>query len=208
MTAAQSLLSVAALWTVAVVTPGPNFLMTSRLAVAESRRSALWAVLGIGVGTAIWGCAGFFGVQVVFVVAPLAFVALKMLGGAYLVYLGGRLIWATRMGADPAGLRVAASRTRGAAFRLGLLTNMANPKSALFVASVFATSLPLDASLGLGAASVVLMVCLSLAWYAILVSIITTRPVAAAFARGRYWLDRVAGVIFVVFGARLLLRTS
>jgi len=64
------LLSVAALWALAAISPGPNFLVTAQLSIMRSRGAALMAVAGIGVGTVIWGAAGCFGVQALFVAAP------------------------------------------------------------------------------------------------------------------------------------------
>lgn len=57
------LLTVAVIWAVAVITPGPNFLMVLRTSATQSRASALFAVAGVGTGTFIWGCAGFFGIH-------------------------------------------------------------------------------------------------------------------------------------------------
>lgn len=53
------LLSVASIWTVAVVTPGPNFFLTVQTSLGRSRPAALRSVLGIACGTAIWGLCGF-----------------------------------------------------------------------------------------------------------------------------------------------------
>ena len=86
------LLSVVGIWTLAVITPGPNFLLTVQTAVARSRSAALWSVLGTSCGTAIWGLSGFFGITLLFRTAPWLYGALKLLGGAYLIYLGVRLL--------------------------------------------------------------------------------------------------------------------
>eukprot|EP01037_Dinobryon_pediforme_P012902 gene12902-13003_t len=193
-----SFISVAVLWIVAVVTPGPNFLMAAQVSVQNSRRSALFAVLGVGLGTSIWGWAGFFGVQVVFVAAPWAYAAMKLLGGLYLIYLGARLL-ATRRAATTGPTLRERVETPWSIFRLGLVTNLANPKSALFVASVFATALPPDVSLLQGAEAVALMVSISVSWYALVVCVFSTRAVAQVYARLRHWLDRLAGAIFVEF---------
>ena len=83
---ATVLLSVAGLWTVAVVTPGPNFFLTVQTAVGGSRRAALWSVLGTSCGTVVWGLSGFFGLALLFQAAPWLYGSLKLLGGAYLVY--------------------------------------------------------------------------------------------------------------------------
>ncbi|WP_158818389.1 LysE family translocator [Methylocapsa sp. S129] len=203
MSIALSLLSVAALWTLAVVTPGPNFLVIARLAVGQSRAAGLRAVIGIGAGTAIWGAAGFFGVHALFTAAPWMYAGLKLLGGAYLVFLGSRLLWQSRRPA--ANEREKADRPRSLSpFQLGLVTNLANPKSALFVASLFATAMPNHPPVALGLAAIAIMVALSISWYALVACLFTTRRIAAAYEHGRLWVDRVAGAIFVLFGARLI----
>ena len=197
------LLSVAALWTLAVATPGPNFLVTARLAVGQSRAAALRAVMGIGVGTAIWGAAGFLGVHALFAAAPWMYAGLKLLGGAYLIFLGSRLLWQSWRPA--ARERAKAEGPRGlSAFQLGLVTNLANPKSALFVASLFATVMPSHPPMTLGLAAIAIMVALSMSWYALVACLFTTRRIAALYQRGRHWIDRIAGAIFVLFGARLM----
>jgi threonine/homoserine/homoserine lactone efflux protein len=169
----SALLSVATLWILAVVTPGPNFLVTARLSVGQSRREGLRAVAGIGVGTAIWAAAGCFGVQALFIAAPWMFVGLKILGGLYLICLGGKIIWLSRH-PDLQDFAARGSVRSGlSAFRLGLVTNVANPKSALFVASIFATSMPSHPPLALALAAMSTMIAISLAWYALVACLFT-----------------------------------
>ena len=71
------LLSVAALWAFAVVSPGPNFLVTARLGMACSRRAAMQAVCGIILGTICWAAAGCFGVRTLFIAAPWMYALIK-----------------------------------------------------------------------------------------------------------------------------------
>ena len=196
------LLTVAGLWFLAVATPGPNFLMATRLAGAESRVAGSFAVLGIGLGTTCFALAGFFGLHALFGAVPWAFLVMKLLGGAYLVVLGVRL-W--RSDGAVEGVGQPTPRSRASAFRLGLATNLSNPKSALLVASVFAAALPEHPPLGLAPLIVAEMASISMLWYAALVWLVTTRPVRLAFGRGRVFIDRLAGSIFVLFGARLIL---
>ena len=200
--------TVAAMWTLAVLTPGPNFLAVARVAAARSRRAGLAAVAGIGVGTCFWGLAGCFGVKAMFALAPWLFGALKLVGAAYLIALGGRIIVASFRPPGPApALRA------GPAFRLGLLTSLSNPKSALFVAALFAAVLPrVQDEAGdpvvTGLAAVAEMVAISVGWYGLVVWLLTTRRAAAAYRHGRRRIDCVAGGIFVAFGARLLLERA
>jgi len=192
--------SVAALWTLAVVTPGPNFLAAARVAAARSRPAGLAAVAGIGIGTTMWGLAGCFGVQAMFALAPWLYGALKLLGACYLIVVGARVI-AGSFGAEPAERPLAT----GPAFRLGLLTSVSNPKSAILVGSLFAAALPPDAPLATGLLAVAEMVAISVGWYGLVVLLLPTRPAAAAYRRLRRAIDRVAGAIFIAFGARLIL---
>src|SRR4030088_68056 len=137
----SELLTVASIWLVAAVTPGPNFLLTAQIAAAQSRARGLAAVAGIALATAIWGVCGLAGIQALFVAAPWAYFALKLAGAIYLLIMGLRLIAnATRRTRAKVALD-AALPTPARAFWIGFVTSLANPRSALSVASIFAVAL-------------------------------------------------------------------
>lgn len=201
---AAILASITAIWFVTVLVPGPNFLLTTRVALTNARATGLRAVLGIACSTTLWGLAGFFGVHALFTAAPWLYLALKLSGGIYLAVLGTRMLVAS-FGPHPpipAGGRMLST---GSAFRRGLLTGLANPKMALFTTSLFAATMPPHPLLVLGIAAVAIMVTLDLAWYGFVACALTTRRAAAAFLRLRHWIDRLAGLAFVAFGAHLAL---
>ena len=195
--------AVAALWLVAVVTPGPNFLAVLRVSAVQSRARALRAVGGIGAGTCLWGLAGCFGIHALFTWQPVLFVALKLLGGTYLLALGLRLLWAALQGGPTA--EAVPALHGGAAFRTGLATSISNPKSALFVTSLFAATMPAHAPAALGLISVALMVAISMTWYAAVVCLFTTPKARAAQAATRRWIDLAAGAAFTGFGLKFVL---
>lgn len=85
------LVSLALLWTVAVVTPGPNFFNTAQLAASCSRRHGVVASAGVATGTIMWGLAGGLGIKSLFTAAPMLYLAFKIVGGCYLIYLGLKL---------------------------------------------------------------------------------------------------------------------
>ena len=194
--------TVAAIWLVAVVTPGPNFLAVARMAALRSRGEALVTVAALGIGSAAWALAGLFGVQVLFVLAPWLYGGLKLIGGTYLCWIGARIILGSFRPE-----RAEQSEARGAAFRFGLVTSLSNPKSALLVGSLFTAVLPPGAPLSLGLATVAEMVAISLLWYGLLACMISAPPVASLFRRLRRWIDRGAGTIFIAFGGRLAVGT-
>jgi threonine efflux protein len=199
--------TVATIWVVAAMTPGPNFLLTAQLSAARSRAEGLMAVAGIGFATAIWGFCGLMGIQALFLAAPWFYAGFRIAGAAYLILTGVRFLYRS---SQPQETQLALiSRTRrpafGAAFRVGLVTSLANPRSALSVASIFAAALPQHASMTLGIAAIAVMVAISVAWYAFAVFFFTTGSMAALYQRLRRWTDRVAGLLLIWFGARLAL---
>jgi threonine/homoserine/homoserine lactone efflux protein len=200
------LLAVASVWLVAAVTPGPNFLVAAQIAVARSRASGLAAVSGIAVATAVWGLCGLLGIQALFLATPWAYLGLKFAGAAYLVFTGIRLIVLAdrraREQAPPTGLTTFSAKT---AFRIGLVTSLANPNSALSVASLFAVALPPHPTAELGASAIALMVAISVAWYAAVVWLFAAGAVAGAYRKARRRIDRVAGGLLVLFGVRIAL---
>ena len=197
------MLSVAAVWTVAVVTPGPNFFITVHTALGRSRRSALWVVAGNSTGTIIWGLCGFFGIALLFSAAPWLYVSVKVLGGLYLIYLGTKLMMRRRN--HP--MDCPADRSRDlpplVAWRRGLMTNLTNPKTAAFITSLFAATMPAEAPVGLGLGSVMLMASLSAGWYALVACLFSRERCADLYRRSRHWIDRGAGLVFIGFGLRL-----
>lgn len=203
MPSPSMLATVAGMWLVAVVIPGPNFLAVARMAALRGRREALITVAALGIGATTWGLAGFFGIHALFTLAPTLYAALKLAGAAYLIWLGARILRGS-FGPVPDQAPAGAD---SAAFRLGLLTSLSNPKSALLVGSLFAAVMPPDATLATGLVTVAEMVLISLGWYAALAVMASAAPVAALFRQGRRWIDRTAGAIFVAFGLRLAVTT-
>src|SRR5262245_14264894 len=197
------LLSVAALWALAAISPGPNFVMAVRVALTRSRRGGLSAIAGIALGTAIWGAAGCFGVQALFVAAPWMYLALKLFGAAWLVFIGLRLIWQSDR-ARAGEIDDAATHIRkDSAFWLGLVTTLANPRSAVSIASIFATTMPAQPSSTLSFLVIAVMVAVSVGWYWLVVCLFTLRPLSLAYRRARRWIERLVGACFILFGARL-----
>lgn len=200
------LLTVALIWTVAAITPGPNFLAMTRYSLAGSRRTAFAAGAGTVIGTFGWGISGWLGVSTLFTAAPAAYVLLKLIGGAYILWLGLRVLRGLlRQPTGPADPAPALPRTPAEAFRVCLATNLANPKTAVFVASVFATALPADPSWSQGLFSALLMTAISGCWYTLLALTLTSRSVAQGYLAARRWVDAATGTIFVGFGTALLL---
>jgi hypothetical protein len=125
---------------------------------------------------------------------------------------GRRAVSAARRRAAPVGswshkgewnLRVAEGQPRLSPFQLGVLTTLANPRSAMSVASIFATAMPSHPSFVLSLSVMMLMVMISACWYAAVACVFAIPYLADGYRSLRRWIDCVAGACLMVFGAKL-----
>ena len=202
--ALMDLLVVGSVWFVAAVVPGPEVLAIIHATATGGRRRGLATVAGIVTGTVVWGLAGYAGISAIFEIAPWSYLLLKLGGGAYLAILGIRLLRAGgRTESAESGL--AGARSGLGAWGRGLAINLANPETAVLVASIYAVSLPPEPGLVLGAAVVALISLISLGWYCVLVAAVAagrSRSLQRDFAGA---IERVAAIALVALGLRLML---
>jgi len=196
----STLITVWFLHVAAMMSPGANVLLVSQLAANDRARSAACAALGVTLGAGLWATCAVLGVHAVFQAYPALRLALQIAGGLYLLYVASRL-WRSR---DAAPNGRGNSVSRSAAFRLGLLTNITNPKSALFFGSVFAASFPAAPSPLLQASAVTMVVCDALCWHTMLAYMFSRERVRAAYSRVRGVANRVASIVMWVLGLSLL----
>jgi len=196
------ILGVLAIWMLAVVSPGPAFLVLSQLAAGRSRAAALGASLGIAVGATIFASLTLWGLAVV--VTQIAWIGtiLRIAGAVYLVYLGLTIF----QHASAAGSE-AASPPRGgdvvAGFRIGLLTALTNPKAIAFFLSLFAVALPPHMPLAEKLALLTAGFIIEVSWYVLVAFALSTGWLRARYARARATIDRVLGSGLVLVGVRL-----
>ena len=133
-------LTVALLHLMAAISPGPAVLMSARTGVTEGFKTGLFLAIGIGIGGVIWAAAALFGLNLLFQTAPAVLWTLKITGGLYLIYLA----WGRWRAADqPLDMTEAATpRSPASAFRLGLITQLANPKPAVLFSAIFIGTMP------------------------------------------------------------------
>jgi RhtB (resistance to homoserine/threonine) family protein len=190
---------------VIVLTPGVDMALVTRNALLHGRRSALATAVGVNVGIAFWTVAAAAGLAAVVAASAEAFTAIKLVGAAYLVYLGVQaLLHARRFGAESVGVPRRSSLGARASFRQGVVSNLLNPKIAVFFTSLLPQFVGTGGDVALrlvllgalfNAMGVVWLV--SYAFLAARGRMILTRP------RVKRALDRVTGVVLVGLGVRL-----
>jgi len=197
MTALHVLLPLAGAWALAVILPGPNFLVIVWTAAARGRRPALAAAFGVLTGAVFWIAAGLFGLKLLFAALPVAGTAIRLVGAAYIVWFGLQMVLRRDRGASTTGY------SGLAAYRAGLATTLSNPKSAAVAASLLAAGLPADASANLAASAFFVLIAISSSWYLGVALVGSLPALAGRLISVRRRLSQVAGAIFILFGLRL-----
>lgn len=183
----------------ALVTPGANVLLVSHLAVAGDRRAATFAALGVSIGAVMWSSAAILGISAVFLLFPTFRLMLQLAGASYLIYLGLRL-WRSGL---PTGKARQAMRPLHA-LRAGLLTNLSNPKAALFFVGIFSAALPAHPTPVLLLAVESLVFGNALGWHLLLAYLLSRPRMQAAAGSSRSVVGRVSGGVVAGLGLALL----
>ncbi|AOK48536.1 lysine transporter LysE [Burkholderia sp. MSMB617WGS] len=193
------------------VTPGPDTAYIVGRSVAQGRGAGLMSALGISAGCCVHVLACAFGLTAVLAASATAFTVIKIVGAAYLVYLGVRLMFSKQEpAAEQSAARRGADKSLRQLFTQGFLTNVLNPKVVLFFVSFFPQFVSADsdhkvlAFLTLGA----VFLAMSTVWSCTVAWVAGTVTRRFAGKPGvKKWLDRGVGSAFVGLGVKLATST-
>ncbi|MTD99524.1 LysE family translocator [Paracoccus sp. YIM 132242] len=200
MTADQLVLFVGTL-AVAILSPGPGVIAVSQGAFALGRRRALPYAWGLALGASVWCLFALLGLTVVFRLLPWTYVALKVLGGTYLVWIAWKM-W--RHAPDP--LPDPGTDSRGMGFTGGMMLNLSNPKPALFYSAVLLSVFPVLLTAGDKLAIYATAAGVELAFYTALASLMALPWLRRRYYAAKFWIDRAAGLAIGLLGLSLILR--
>jgi threonine/homoserine/homoserine lactone efflux protein len=179
-----------------IVTPGPDTALTIRNALFRGRRAGLLTAAGVGSGQAVWALGTAVGLAALLRASQPAFMVLRVVGAAYLVYLGVRALVDAFRGASH-DVRVGG----GSAYRQGLLCNLANPKMAVFCVSL----LPQFASPAFGSlfAHGLVFAAITFTWLSGYAFVVARVGDVLRRSRVRRALDAMTGAVLVALGVRV-----
>ncbi len=195
------LLAVITITILAVISPGPDFAMVSRNSLMLSRRAGLLTAIGIGLGVIVHVSYTLLGVGLLIKQSLWLFNAIKLVGAFYLVYLGIKML-RTKTG-EMVTNNQGVPLSDLAALRTGFLTNALNPKTTIFIVSLFMQVInpetPLIVQIGYG-----LFISLThIVWFSLVAFCFSAGMVRDRFLVVRHWADRAFGGMLVVFGVLL-----
>lgn len=194
----ESLLAFNLALLVAIASPGPALLMAIRTTLVQGRAAGIAIGCGLGTMAATWTLAALLGLEVLFQLFPWAYLAMKIAGALYLLWIAWRTWQSATKPLDDS------SRPGVKAFRDGLLVNLSNPKSVLFAAAVLVVIFPPDMSLFDKGIVVANHLLIELLFYTTLSLMMSDVAVSRQYLRAKRWFDRGAAVVLAALGLRLL----
>lgn len=188
---------------VALVSPGPDFAVVTRLAIVSGRSAGLWAAAGIASAIGLYVLVCELGLSLVIAALPWLSRALGILGALYLAWLGLQCL------RSRGELPEARTEVKGhKAFTTGLFTNLLNPKAMFYFGSVLSQAL--KPGLGAGDAALLwfLLVAESFLWFALVASLFSTRRVLDWLQGRLVWFERAIGTMLLALAAKLALSAA
>jgi amino acid exporter len=205
--ALSSVLTVMTLFFIGLISPGPNFFIVVQTTLRWGRLAGFLTGLGAATGDALYATFGLFGVAELIERGGRLLIAIKVLGGLYLVWIGAQMI--LRRSAADYSHDLPAVRSSGARqFAQGLATDLSNPKTIVFFASIFAVAVQPGTPRLVRLAILLGIVLTSLAWRSFLSVLFSTAAIRNVYERVHLSVERIFGGILCLFGIRLLQRAT
>jgi threonine/homoserine/homoserine lactone efflux protein len=188
---------------VVVVTPGQDTALTIRNTLVGGRRAGVFSALGVVTGQVTWTLAAAAGLSALLVASEPAFLAVRIAGAAYLVFLGAHSLWLALRGhtAQAALRRPALSPAR--AYRQGLLSNLGNAKIAVFFTSLLPQFAPMHASFADFVALGLVLCASTLCWLTLYAFVVARAGDVLRRSRVRRLLEAATGSVLVALGIRV-----
>lgn len=190
-------LSVLLIHLLAVMSPGPDFIMLVRNALTYSRKIGIWTAIGFGLGIGIHVLYSVFGLGLIISQSPVIYDGIRYVGSAYLAYIGIMSIKSSGSTISVQEVQHKSDISPLKAIRIGFLTNVLNPKATLFFLSLFTIVVGPEASQSLLLSLGILMMINTTLWFSLLAYLVTHSRILPAF-------EKYEGVFNKIFGVLLL----
>lgn len=188
------------------ITPGLDTALVLRTTITRGVRHGWAATVGISTGVLVWASLAAVGIATLLAASQVAFTVLRLVGAAYMIWLGGRLLVKAMRGQSHSADVDVPEGSAWASFRHGLLTNLLNPKVGAFYVAILPQFLvPGVAPLALGSLLGLVHAGLGIIWCGALIA--ASRAASGWLAQPAVtrWVDGIAGGVIAGFGVRLAL---
>ena len=185
------------------MSPGPTSIYVAKNSIAISRKHGLFTALGTGTGAAVFGLLAVLGLQAFLLAVPSAYLALKICGGIYLLWLAFKIIKHAKEPMETADNSVQ-TMSFAQAYRLGLITQLSNPKIAIVLASIFTALLPKEIPTYFYVVLPMLCFFIDAGWYSLVAVALSAEGPRKVYLKSKAIFDRVAGWVMTLLGLKLI----
>lgn len=197
------LFKITPIFTLALMSPGPDFMIVSSMSLTRGRSDGIKAAAGIATIILLYTLISLTGLSALFAHYLWMILAIKLCGGLYLVYLS-YLLWRGSFVRQETSVVAPATVKKKNAYLAGILTSLTNPKAIAFFASIFAIALTPDTGLATKAAIAALMPTMAFCWFSFVAFGLSKQKVRARYQRWQQVIDRVTGTVLGFFGIKLV----
>jgi threonine/homoserine/homoserine lactone efflux protein len=206
------ILTVAGITVLAVLSPGPNFVVITKNALIYSRQAGVYTAFGVVAGNAIYITTGALGFTALAAQSEQLLTIVKLIGSAYLVYLGLTLFLPTRKTVATVtqlrkGIDVqynAPHLSKRSAFRSGLFTMLLNPTAALFYLATFTSVLPPGTSMSVKVLAAFTIFLITLMWHPTLAWFFSNRLFQKFYSKSDKWINITFSLLLVGLAIRMV----
>ena len=195
--------SIAAALLLGAMSPGPTSIYVAKNSIAISRKHGLFTALGTGLGAAIFGLLAVLGLQAFLLAVPSAYLALKICGGLYLLWMAFKIIKHAKEPIE-AGDASSSQMSLRRAFTTGLITQLSNPKIAIVLASIFTALLPKEIPTYFYFVLPVLCFFIDAGWCSLVAVALSAEKPRKVYLKLKAGFDRAAGAVMTVLGLKLI----
>ncbi len=202
----EGFLTIAVAHLLAVASPGPDFAIVLKQSVNGGVRCGLWTSAGVGAGILLHVAYCLLGIALLLSTVDWLFVAVKLLAGAYLAWLGAQALrqaWKSAVAAEFEAARAEWHPAR--AFSIGFLTNGLNPKATLFFLALWTVVISPETPFGIQLLYGVYLATATFLWFAMLSKLLGQHRVRGFLLRSSRWFEAAMGAVLLLLAARIVL---
>jgi RhtB (resistance to homoserine/threonine) family protein len=200
----QELITVAIIHLLAVISPGPDFIMISRNSLIYSWKVGLYSSIGLALGNLVHITYSLIGIGLIISKSILLFTIIKFFGAFYLIYIGYKCLKSKSNQQQINNTKERYNIGKLAAIRMGFLTNVLNPKATLFFLSLFTQVIGINTPKITQILYGVEMSVMTFLWFAFVAYILSHNLIQTKFILIQHYLERAFGVILIGLGIKVM----
>lgn len=187
----------------ALISPGPDFIVACRNAIQYSRKIGLWTAVGFGIGVCVHVSYTFFGLTWVISQSNFLLSSVKYLGAIYLIYLGISSLFLKNTKIELTTDQNSHQIKWYTATKMGLLTNLLNPKASLYFLSLFTLVVGPEINPTVMTILTFILVSTTVLWFSLVAIFLTHQKTRNLFEGNQKKINRLFGVILIIIGIQI-----